>query len=111
MYVHITEHASFYTGLYEDSRTSLVSSEIVSLIKSGSFVRFGESRGTRFDLIWDHYREAPIILLTRNEKHASKIVVVSVWKSDYVLPVDPPSKEQIDSARIKSEEFWSRMTL
>lgn len=111
MYVHITEHASFYTGLYMDGRTSLRSSEIVGLIKSDSFVRFGENRGTSFDLIWDHHREKPVILLTADGRLNGETVVISIWESNYILPVDPPTKEQIASARIKSEEFWSRMTL
>jgi hypothetical protein len=108
MYVHITEHASSYTRLSFQSRTLLRSAEIVGLIESGSFVRFGENEDARFDLIWDHYKKVPIILLTADGRAAGETVVITVWESNFKLPVNPPNEEQILSARIKSEEFWSR---
>jgi hypothetical protein len=109
MYIHITEHASWQIGMFSGSRTLLSPNELRALLEGGAYVRFATDRGTRFDLIWDHHKETAVILLTATGRNPGETVIISVWPITFTLTVKPPSEEQIDSARIKSEEYWSRI--
>jgi hypothetical protein len=111
MHIHITEHASWQIGMFSGSRTSLSPKELRALIKAGAYVRFATERDTRFDLIWDHHKETAVILLTTTGRNPNETAIISIWPITFVLTVKPPSEEQIDSARTKSEEYWSRMSL
>jgi hypothetical protein len=109
VYTIITHHAEGYTGGSSRSRTALKSFEIIDLIESNSYVRFGESQKTHFDLIWDHYKEIAVVLLTVSPQSPGKTVVTSIWGYNFHFPVSPPSADQIALAREKSKKFRSRI--